>query len=112
MIDLSLDKENGFLNNDIALIKQQIDILFDTNKGEVLGDDGFGTQYDKYLYNLKISNEGLKSEVLSDLNSLELFGYTPTVEVYLLQGTEQDIALINIRLSKDGTTYEKTYKIS
>lgn len=112
MIDLSLDKEKGFLNNDIALIKQQIDILFDTNKGEVLGDDDFGTQYDKYLYNLKISNEGLKSEVLSDLNSLELFGYTPTVEVYLLQGTEQDIALINIRLSKDGTTYEKTYKIS
>jgi hypothetical protein len=41
-----------------------------------------------------------------------MFGFTPTVEVYLLQGSEQDIALINIGLTRDGEIYEKTYKIS
>lgn len=112
MIDYSINKNKSFINNDIELIKQQIDILFDTTPGEVLGQETFGTQYDKYLYNLKISNEGLRSEVLSDLNSLELFGFHPEVDVYLLQGTEQDIALIDIKLSRDGEKYEKIYKIS
>lgn len=112
MIDFSIKNQKGFINNDIELIKQQIDILFDTNKCEVLGEENFGTQYDKYLYNLKISNEGLKTEILSDINSLELFGFTPTVDVYMLQGTEQDIALINIQLSRDGEIYEKIYRIS
>lgn len=112
MIDFSINRNKGVLNNDIDLIKQQIDILFDTNKGEVLGEDQFGSQYDKYLYNLKISNESLRVNVLSDINSLELFGFVPTVDVYLLQGTEQDIAIINIQLSRDGEIYEKTYRIS
>ena len=64
------------------------------------------------MYNLKISNESLRVNVLSDINSLELFGFVPTVDVYLLQGTEQDIAIINIQLSRDGEIYEKTYRIS
>lgn len=112
MIDFNIKTNSGVINKDIDLILQQIDILFDTNKGEVLGDEFFGTQYDKYLYKLNISNEGLRSEVLSDLNKIELFGFTPNVEVFLLQGTEQDIAIINIQLSRDSEIYEKTYKIS
>ena len=67
MIDFNIKSGSGVVNNDIDLILQQIDILFDTNRGEVLGDEYFGTQYDKYLYKLRISNEGLQSEVLSDL---------------------------------------------
>jgi hypothetical protein len=112
MIDFSLNHNKSSLNGDIELLLQQIDILFDTDKKEVLGDEDFGTQYDKYLYNLKISNEGLKHVVLDDLSKIEMFGFTPTVEVYLLQGSEQDIALINIGLTRDGEIYEKTYKIS
>ena len=112
MIDFNIKSGSGVVNNDIDLILQQIDVLFDTNRGEVLGDEYFGTQYDKYLYKLHISNEGLQSEVLSDLYKIELFGFVPNVEVYLLQGTEQDIAIINIQLSRDSEVYEKTYKIS
>lgn len=112
MVDFSLNRNKSSLNGDIELILQQIDILFDTDKKTVLGAEGFGTQYDKYLYNLKISNEGLKYIVLDDLREIEMFGFTPSVEVYLLQGSEQDIALININLTRDGEIYEKTYKIS
>lgn len=112
MIDFNLKNDKAVLNNEIGLILQQIDLLFDTNKNEVLGDEDFGTQYDKYLYDLHISNEGLKQEVLSDLYSLELFDWKPSVSVYLLQGSEQDIALINIILKNDLESYEKTYKIS
>lgn len=113
MIDFSLSSNKSCtVSDDILLIIQQIDILFDTDPNEVLGSEYFGTQYDRYLHNLKLSNENLKYAVLSDLNSLELFGYTPNVDVILLRGTAQDIALVNIKLSKDDTVYEKTYKIN
>jgi hypothetical protein len=49
---------------------------------------------------------------MSDLSTLELFGWVPDVEVYLLQGSQQDIALINIKLYKEDKIYEKTYKIA
>lgn len=112
MIDFSINSNLSHLNREIDIILQQIDLLFDTNRKEVLGSEEFGTQYDRYLYNLKISNEGLRQEVLRDIKSLELFDFEPYVEVYLLQGSEQDIALINITLKRDNEKYEKTYKIS
>lgn len=111
MIDFSLE-EYGAINDEIKLIIQQIDILFETIPNEVFGSEDFGTQYDRYLHELNISNEGLRQEVLSDINSLELFGFEPEVEVYLLQGSERDIAVVNIILSRDTDVYTKTYKIS
>lgn len=112
MVDFNLSSGEPMKYKDIDLILQQVDLLFGTASREVFNDETFGTQYDKYLYNLQISGEGLKQMALSDINTLQLFGFTPTVEVYLLQGTEQDIALIEITLTRYDETYKKTYKIS
>ena len=48
---------------------------------------------------------------MNDLASINLMGFVPEVEVLLLQGTEQDIALINIDLTRYNEQYTKTYKI-
>lgn len=112
MIDFDLKNNKPVQNNDIYLVLQQIDLLFDTKPKEVLGDENFGTNYDKYLYDLNISNESIRYSVLSDLNSLDLLGFEPEVEVYLLQGTEHDIALVTISLSRDDEYYQKIYKIN
>lgn len=111
MIDFNIDFGAAIKTSDIDLILQQIDILFDTHPKEVLGDEEFGSQYDRYLYNLKISNEGLRNKILHDLNSLDLRGWVPNVNVHLLQGSERDIALIDIDLYKNDESYKKTYKI-
>jgi hypothetical protein len=112
MIDLDLKNNRPAQNNDIYLILQQIDILFGTKPKEVLGFEDFGTNYEKYLYDLNISNESIKYSVLSDLNSLDLMGFNPEVEVYLLQGTEHDIALVTISLTREDEYYQKIYKIN
>lgn len=112
MVDFSLDKQKAIKNSDIELILQQIDILFDTSPKEILGQEDFGTQYDAYLYRLNMSNEGIKSQVLKDLYSIDLFGFQPNVEVLMLQGTERDIALIKIVLTREQESYEQIYKIS
>lgn len=112
MIDFNLDKGLPSKNGDIELILQQIDLLFDTKPNEVLGDENFGTQYDDYLYRLNINASTLENKVMSDLNSLELFDFKPKVTVHLLQGTEQDIALIEIDLIREEEKYNRVYKIS
>ena len=111
MVDFNLDAGSPIKNGDIALILQQIDILFDTTPKDVLGYEEYGTRYDDYLYKLDISQEALRQTVLNDLLSLNLFDFSPSVQIHLLQGTEQDIALVEIVLSRDDERYEKVYKI-
>lgn len=114
MVDFSLYKRSGksTINTEVDLIIQQVDLLFDTTPTEVLGDEHFGTQYDKYLYDVKLSADNLKNIIYSDISQLNLMGWTFDVEVYLLQGTEQDIALIQITFMKGIESIKKTYKIS
>ena len=112
MIDFNLSKGEPIVFKDIDFVMQQMDLLFDTTLKDVLGDESCGSHYDKYLYKLNISNDDLKQKVLSDLNSLDLRGFSPYVDVYFLEGTERDIAMIDITLSKDYENYNRTYKIS
>lgn len=111
MIDFSLEC-NACERSEIDNILQQIDILFDSTPTEVFGEESFGTEYDRYLHQLKISNEGLKQTVLSDLNKINLSGFIPNVDVYLLHGTEDDIAIVDITLKRYDEVYNKAYKIT
>lgn len=112
MVDFSLNTDNVIAGSDADIILQQIDILFSTHPHDVLGQEEFGTRYDKFLYDLKISTDAIQYKILQDISELELFGYRPTVDVYLLEGTINDILLISITLSRAGEVYQKIYKIS
>lgn len=112
MIDFNItNNDSAILNKDIDILLQEIDLLFDTNKKEVLGDEDYGSQYDRYLYNLNLSPEHIKSKITSDICSLNLFGYKPTIDVILTAGTERDIIFIDIILTKENENYRKIYKI-
>ena len=114
MVDFSLYKKGGqsVINYEVDLLLQQVDLLFDTTPTEVLGDETFGTRYDDYLYDIKLSADNLKTIIEQDLSTLNLMGWKYEVEVHLLQGTEQDIALINISFYKGIESVQKIYKIS
>lgn len=112
MVDFNLNEGEPLITDDIDCIIQQIDILFDTTQGDLLGDITYGTDYSYLLYDLKMSAEGLKDHMMSDLNQLDLLGFEPEVSVYLMQGTERDIALIQVDLRRYSEKYTKTYKIT
>lgn len=114
MIDFSLSNkltDDCIVSNKLIYVLQQIDLLFDTCPGEVLGNMSFGTNYDKYLYNLSVSNSTLENKILSDLNTLDLCEFSPSVNVHIVEGTVRDIAIINIKLTGDYEDYDKTYII-
>lgn len=115
MVDFTLSDdltEDIIVGNELLLVLQQIDLLFNTDIYDVLGDTGYGSNYDKYLYTLGLSNEALESKIRNDINKLELFGFSVTVDVTIVEGTERDIALIDIVISGDTGTTNKTYVIN
>ena len=48
---------------------------------------------------------------MNDLNQLELFGFTPSVNVTITEGTVRDIAFIDITFSGEFGEYNKSYVI-
>lgn len=112
MIDYCNNTSNTVLEYEVDLIMQQIEILLDTNEGEVLGGESFGSDYDKFIHELNISNSYIEDYIKSDIESnIELFGWDLQVKVDLLVGEQNDIILVTISFTKDGETYERTYKI-
>lgn len=114
MIDFNISTEisdNIILNNKLQLVLQQIDLLFDTEVNDVLGDTSFGSNYDRYLYTVGISNYALESKILSDIKKLDLMGLNVDVSVSLVEGSIRDIAFIDIKISGDFEDYTKTYMI-
>lgn len=111
MIDFNLDFNEPIKYDDVDLILQQVDILFDTSRGEVLGNISYGTNYSDFLYNLQSSNDDIKYTISRDLSTLELFGYTYDVNVDILQGSENDIIIVKISFQRDSDYFDKIYKI-
>jgi hypothetical protein len=112
MIDFNLNEGNPTINEDVECLLQQIDILFSSSPGDLLGDIDYGTDYESLLYNQKLDADALSEQMMSDLYSLDLLGFEPSVNVYLTQGTERDIAVIEVSLVRYSEKYRKVYKIS
>lgn len=116
MIDFNLFgkiSDKPVLNTDEEYVVQQIDMLFNTDTESVLGDLSYGTNYDRYIYGVGVSNTALESKILGDLRRLDLRQFDPSVSVTFIEGTVRDIALIDITLTDD-TGYEvfnKTFMI-
>lgn len=112
MTDLNLEKGSPLLTDDIDILKQEINILFDTRPGDLIGAIDYGTDYEKDLYQLNMSPNTLSDQMRSDLQQLELFDYNVSVDTKLAMGTERDIALIQVNLTKDDVEYTLNYNIS
>jgi hypothetical protein len=114
MIDFSISNkltDELVISNDLICVLQQIDLLFNTDIDDVLGDSSFGTNYDKYLYTLGIGNASLEQKIINDLYKLDLCGFKPSVTVKIVEGTQRDIAFIDITLTDDYEEFNKTYII-
>ena len=115
MLDFSLSNkltDKTVIDNDLVFVLQQIDILFNTDIHDVLGDMNYGTNYDRYLYTLGVSNYGLETKIYNDIMKLDLRGYTPTVDVHIVEGTQRDIAFVDITLVGGYSEYVKSYIIN
>jgi len=112
IFDLGLAEDPIGPRTDDEYLKQQIDILFETRFGDLFGDAGYGTDYRRFLYELKASNDAMRIQMENDLYNLDLRGYVPSVDVYFLNGTKRDIAVIDVQLVKNDRGVRVLYKIT
>lgn len=112
MIDFSRVTSTTTIENTAEFVLQQIDILLDTDKCEVLGEPRFGSDYDKFLYELNISNTYIENYIYNNITeNVDLMGWELSVHVDLMVGTKTDIILVEISVSKNNDVFSKVYKI-
>lgn len=111
MKDFCLDKNSAFVTSDIENILQQIDILFDTTPDEVYGENA-GSEFYEFLWDMTKTAEDISSYTRSQiLSNINLFDCDLEVDTKFLEGTENDIILITIKLTDFNRSVEKTYRI-
>lgn len=115
-VDISANGDSAVITNKFDFLLQEIDILFDTNPGEVLGDPDFGTDFEKFIWDLSVSNSEISSYVREKIRSNTLSGmdFDITVSTTAVDVNEHgDILLVQISI-KDPSTSDAvavTYKI-
>lgn len=112
MIDFNILDDNVQTEDTIDLILQQIDMILDTNAGDVLGCPSYGSDYYKFIWDLNYPVSKIKSYTKSLLDSnVDFFGIEYDVKVSILKGEVNDIILLEIDIYDEDKTYQKTYKI-
>lgn len=85
MVDFCNTTDSPILNYELDLILQQIDMLFDTSHKEVLGELTYGSDFDKFLWELNHSNYYIQDYIYKTiLRNVELFDYELSVDVKLM----------------------------
>lgn len=112
MVDFSLDTNSVTKESDLENVMQQIEMLFDTSPFEVIGEPEYGSDFEKFLWDLNASNYDIEQYIDSRIRSeVDLLGFNVQTEVAIMNGTENDIILAGITIYRDGNSYSKTYKI-
>lgn len=111
MKDFCLTNNSVFISDEIESIIQQIDLLFDTQKNEVYGED-YGSSFYDLLWDMSISANDVSDYTESIIyGSVDLRGWTVNVSTDIIQGTINDIFLVKVILSKYEEKIEKIYRI-
>lgn len=113
ILDLSLDNKLYHTNIfDAAL--QEIEMLFETNNCELLGDHNYGTDFEEYLWTMTPTTFDLKNyinEKLSELLFVNMLNYHVDV-IYLKDDvTFETIYQVKINLYDDYHSVEKNIEL-
>lgn len=112
MVDFASQGTGACYDTDVDCVLQQIDMLFNTQPNDVLGDDYYGSDYEQFLYDLMKTNTNVENYCSNTIRSnVDLLGFSIDVTCRMLMGTMNDIILLTVRLEKGGEIYEKTYRI-
>lgn len=108
-VDIAVDGDKRIINDKFDFLLQEIEILFDTSKGEVLGEDNFGTEFEDFIWDLNVSNTYISNYVKNKINNYTISGkfFNIDVNTKILRGTESDIILVEIGI-KDPESNKST----
>jgi hypothetical protein len=82
----------------------QLKMLLLTNRGEILGDPKFGLNLEELVFNLNLSENGIRSELDIFIKTyIPLFNTLGgTYELKFFEGTNRDIATLDFMIPSNG----------
>ena len=97
MNDLAIDSRI-FLEDDLDLALQELDILFNTTNTELIGYPNFGTNFEQFLWQITPSSDQLRTYIYKKISE----------ETFLLNSFD---VTINVDIMFDNTTNDKVYVV-
>ena len=111
MIDLAID-DRIFIENNLEAAIQELDLLFNTENTELIGNVDFGVGLDQFLWTLTPTTDSFRKyieEKLSKLFYLKFFNYNINVE--FLEGEFRSIYKLTIDIyTSDNQKIQKEYE--
>lgn len=106
MYDISLNNNNLFITDRIEAAIQELDLMFNTEPTELIGDVNYGTNWYNYLWSLTPMINDLKNYIINRISQTYFASqFNPIVDVEFAQGIHTSIYVIKISLT-DPTTNE------
>ena len=98
--DPNFDAKGVDVENELSQLLIQIETLLFTNKGDVLGQSGFGADLEKMIYSFNFNEFEVKKAIE---DQIEIYcplanKYGTKVDVEFTRGEVRDIAQINIEV--------------
>lgn len=106
MYDISINSNNLFVTDKIDAAIQELDLLFNTEPTELIGDVDYGTNWYNYLWSLTPMSNDLKNYIINKISQTYFASqFTPIVDVDFIQGNNTSVYVIKISLT-DPNTHE------
>lgn len=110
MIDLAIDSRI-FITNNLDAALQELDILFNTEYTELIGDTTFGTNFEQFLWNLNPSTDSMKQYIEDKIcEGYYLTMFNHDIDIDIVQGEYRYIYRVRINLYKDGQSGTREYE--
>lgn len=85
-------------SSELEIVISKILMILKTNKGEVLGDPGFGVNLENYLFTFDLDEHSIKKEITDQISTYitESKLYNINIELKRFRGTVRDLILLDI----------------
>ncbi len=111
MIDLAIDSR-VFITSKLDEAVQELDMIFNTTNGELIGFPQYGTDFEQFLWQLNDSSSKIQSYVYEKIrDTFFLRDMAVNVNVETIEGEMRRIYVLHIEVSDGTNTQNRTYQL-
>ena len=111
MIDLAIDSR-VFITSKLDEAVQELDMIFNTTNGELIGYSSFGTNLEQFLWQINDASNMLQTYFYDKIkDSFFLRDMLTEVNVTTMEGEMRRIYVVKISVSDGTNTQNRTYQL-
>lgn len=111
MIDLAIDTR-VFITTKLDEAVQELDMIFNTSNGELIGYPQYGTDFEQFLWQMNDSSSKIQTYIYDKIkDTLFLRDMITNINVETLEGEMRRIYVLHINVSDGTQSQNRTYQL-